>query len=217
MGGEGGRLRRNMSRMRKGGGRAPGPEGPPTPVTSSPPLLFSPPLSAPRLPVAERQVPATRAPQAPQHRVQRRRRIRPSRPLAGRERSAGEILSRLQPALLLGRSRERRLQRRVAGRARSPPPRHGSLTAALGSAMTAPGRAARLTALPWRRGRGKRAGPAGSAATSSEPRARPVSAPSLPSGQSPPPPRGASPPPTVSGRCAGAVAAPRSRGVARAG
>lgn len=95
-----------------------------SPATAPPPHpsppLRSPPLSAPQSPVAERQVPASRAPQAPQHRVQRRW-LRPARPLAGRERSAGEFPRRLQPALLLGRSRGTGLQRRAAGRTRSPP------------------------------------------------------------------------------------------------
>lgn len=139
------------------------------------PLLFTPPLASPRLPtplspVAERQVPANCAAQAPQDLVQQRRRLCCARPLVGRERSAAEILSRLQPALLLGRSRETSLQRHGAGRARS---RAGTLTAALGSAMTAPGAKVRITALPWRRGGGKRAGR--------------VSASSLRSGQWPPP------------------------------
>lgn len=87
---------------------------------------------APLSPVAERQRPAARAPQAPQHRLQRRW-LPPIRP---REHPASEVPSRLQPALLLrGERREAGSERRAARRARSRP--GPSLTAAPGAPMTA--------------------------------------------------------------------------------
>lgn len=145
------RPHRNVSRVGEGRqwGHPPAPSPHPAPPLRSPLLPFSP---RPRSPVCERQVPASCAPQAPQHRVQRRR-LRPARPLVTRERSADEVPSGLQPALLLGRSRETRLQRCAAGRPRSPPWvthrragfRHDS---------TRLGLAARLTALPWQCGAG---------------------------------------------------------------
>lgn len=86
------------------------------------------------LPVAQRQVPAARAPHAPQHRVQWRP-LRPARTRAGWESPKNKIPSRLQPPLLLGRSRNTGLQ---LGEAKGGgPTTRGSLTAALGSAMTA--------------------------------------------------------------------------------
>lgn len=186
--------------MDDGRAPAPGPKGSPPRPAPSP--HASPSVPAPPSPVAERQVPANRAPQAPQHRVQLRR-LRPLRPVAGRERTAGEVPSRLQPAPLLRRSGKKRgFSAEGAGRPWSLPPRPGSLTAAPGSAMTAPSRAARLAALPWRPGGGKRARPAGSAV--SRPPRRSPPPPSPPANRRRPPPGGGGRSPSVPpGGCAG--------------
>lgn len=114
----------------------------------------SPSVPAPPSPVAERQVPANRAPQAPQHRVQLWR-LRPVRPFAGRERTAGEVPSRLQPALLLRRSGKKGLQRRGArgdpGAFPPPPARVTHGRAGLRHDSAKPGRAAHGVTMATRR------------------------------------------------------------------